>query len=376
MNLDRHVDAHRDMFNHLVRGRRRPGREAPRVLRRVPRRDGPDGRVLPADGRRPCSSNHDLPKGEMLHRGEPVDLLAIRRCAIMAVEGEKDDISGVGQTLAALELTPNLAGRPEGLLPAGRRRPLRRVQRLALPVRDRAPHRRLHRHAMAAATEEPRRAPAGGHAGRCRRLTRAGRRAGPADGRPRTGPRLRPCSGCSAAPRRADPATIAIAHEGRTFPVAIRRRTGARRLTLRVSGARPHHADAPRRTPRWRASSGSRQRRPAGSRSRLARLPRPIAFVPGALVPLRGVPHRIVLRDGAPRPGPAGARCGRRRRSCRSRATRPPCRAACAATSRPRPGGTSGRRSGGTRRRSASRRAASRSGTRARAGAPARRPGR
>jgi poly(3-hydroxybutyrate) depolymerase len=34
--------------------------------------------------------------------------MAIRRCAIMAVEGEKDDISGVGQTLAALELTPNL----------------------------------------------------------------------------------------------------------------------------------------------------------------------------------------------------------------------------------------------------------------------------
>src|SRR3712207_7124156 len=44
---------------------------------------------------------HLLPKGEMLHRGKPVDLTAIRRCAIMAVEGEKDDISGVGQTLAA-----------------------------------------------------------------------------------------------------------------------------------------------------------------------------------------------------------------------------------------------------------------------------------
>jgi poly(3-hydroxybutyrate) depolymerase len=45
----------------------------------------------------------------MMHRGEPVDLMAIRRCAIMAVEGERDDISGVGQTLAALELTPNLS---------------------------------------------------------------------------------------------------------------------------------------------------------------------------------------------------------------------------------------------------------------------------
>ena len=53
--------------------------------------------------------DHQLPKGEMMHRGKPVDLMSIRRCAIMAVEGENDDISGVGQTLAALELTPNLA---------------------------------------------------------------------------------------------------------------------------------------------------------------------------------------------------------------------------------------------------------------------------
>ena len=52
--------------------------------------------------------NHALPKGEMQHRGVPVDLSAIRRCAILAVEGENDDISGVGQTKAALDLTPNL----------------------------------------------------------------------------------------------------------------------------------------------------------------------------------------------------------------------------------------------------------------------------
>ena len=38
-----------------------------------------------------------------------VDLGAIRRAAILAVEGENDDISGVGQTKAALDLTPNLA---------------------------------------------------------------------------------------------------------------------------------------------------------------------------------------------------------------------------------------------------------------------------
>jgi poly(3-hydroxybutyrate) depolymerase len=51
---------------------------------------------------------HRLPKGELRHRGAAVDLGAIRRCALMTIEGEKDDITGIGQTRAALELTPNL----------------------------------------------------------------------------------------------------------------------------------------------------------------------------------------------------------------------------------------------------------------------------
>src|ERR1700731_5511487 len=44
------------------------------------------------------------PKGEMKHRGAPVDLSAIRRVGLLTVEGENDDISGIGQTLAAQEL--------------------------------------------------------------------------------------------------------------------------------------------------------------------------------------------------------------------------------------------------------------------------------
>ena len=43
---------------------------------------------------------HALPKGEMTHRGKPVDPSKIRRVALMTVEGEKDDISGLGQTEA------------------------------------------------------------------------------------------------------------------------------------------------------------------------------------------------------------------------------------------------------------------------------------
>lgn len=54
---------------------------------------------------------HALPKGEFAHRGKLVDLGAITDTAILAIEGERDDISGLGQTRAALTLAENL---PEG----------------------------------------------------------------------------------------------------------------------------------------------------------------------------------------------------------------------------------------------------------------------
>ena len=52
--------------------------------------------------------DHALPKGEMLHRGRRVDPAAITDIAILAIEGEKDDISGLGQTRAALSIATNL----------------------------------------------------------------------------------------------------------------------------------------------------------------------------------------------------------------------------------------------------------------------------
>src|ERR1700732_4474153 len=51
---------------------------------------------------------HALPNGEMTHRGVPVDPAQIRRVALMTVEGENDDISGVGQTEAAHRLCVNI----------------------------------------------------------------------------------------------------------------------------------------------------------------------------------------------------------------------------------------------------------------------------
>jgi poly(3-hydroxybutyrate) depolymerase len=103
MNLNRHVNAHVDMFKHLVRG---DGDSAEK------HRDFYDEYMAVMDLTaeyymqtiETVFVRHSLPKGEMTHRGERVDLQAIRRCALMTVEGENDDISGVGQTYAAQEL--------------------------------------------------------------------------------------------------------------------------------------------------------------------------------------------------------------------------------------------------------------------------------
>src|SRR5258707_13372883 len=51
---------------------------------------------------------HSLPTRRMTHRGAPVDPARIKRVALMTVEGEHDDISGVGQTEAAHRLCVNI----------------------------------------------------------------------------------------------------------------------------------------------------------------------------------------------------------------------------------------------------------------------------
>jgi len=51
---------------------------------------------------------HTLPKGEFLHRGKLVNLGAIEDTALLAIEGERDDISGIGQTKAALTAATGL----------------------------------------------------------------------------------------------------------------------------------------------------------------------------------------------------------------------------------------------------------------------------
>jgi poly(3-hydroxybutyrate) depolymerase len=51
---------------------------------------------------------HRLPKGTLTWNGEKVEPRAIRRTALLTVEGERDDICAVGQTLAAHDLCSSL----------------------------------------------------------------------------------------------------------------------------------------------------------------------------------------------------------------------------------------------------------------------------
>ncbi|MBI1980997.1 MAG: polyhydroxyalkanoate depolymerase [Methylocystis sp.] len=107
MNFERHVSAHFEMFNHLVEG---DGDSAER------HRDFYDEYLAVMDLTAEfylqtvdrVFVRHQVPLGLFRHRGNLINLTAIRRTALLAVEGEKDDISGVGQTEAALELCANI----------------------------------------------------------------------------------------------------------------------------------------------------------------------------------------------------------------------------------------------------------------------------
>jgi poly(3-hydroxybutyrate) depolymerase len=107
MNLDRHIVAHQDYFAHLVRG---DGDSADK------HREFYDEYLAVMDLDAPfylqtvdtVFVRHALPKGEMTHRGQPVDCSKIVSTALMTVEGENDDISGLGQTKAAHQLCRNL----------------------------------------------------------------------------------------------------------------------------------------------------------------------------------------------------------------------------------------------------------------------------
>ena len=107
MNLGNHMNSHWEMFKHLVAGDD----------------DSADAtKDFYDEYRSVCDmtaefylqtvdmvfQRHLLPKGEMMHRGKRVDPAAITDIALLAIEGERDDISGVGQTKAALDIATHL----------------------------------------------------------------------------------------------------------------------------------------------------------------------------------------------------------------------------------------------------------------------------
>ena len=107
MNLERHLKAHRDLYDHLANGEYEKAQTtkafydeyfavldltAEFYLETVER----------------VFQNHELPKGELKFRGGSVEPAAIRRTMLLTVEGEKDDVCAVGQTVAAHDLCSKL----------------------------------------------------------------------------------------------------------------------------------------------------------------------------------------------------------------------------------------------------------------------------
>lgn len=107
MNLDRHLTAHKDLFLHLVHGDCDSAEK---------HRTFYDEYLAVMDLTAEfylqtidtVFVRHALPKGEMTHRNRSVDLTAIRRVPLMTIEGEMDDITGLGQCRVAHDLTPAL----------------------------------------------------------------------------------------------------------------------------------------------------------------------------------------------------------------------------------------------------------------------------
>ncbi|NUQ17749.1 MAG: polyhydroxyalkanoate depolymerase [Sphingomonas sp.] len=115
MNLGDHLISHWEMFKHLVEGDDEHAAATQRFY---------------DEYRSVCDmtaefylqtvdvvfQRHLLPKGQLEHRGRLVDPAAIRDTALLAIEGERDDISGIGQTKAALDIATKLPAKKKQYL--------------------------------------------------------------------------------------------------------------------------------------------------------------------------------------------------------------------------------------------------------------------
>jgi len=107
MNLERHKKAFADLYRHLVEGEL----DKANVIRvfydeYLAVNDLPAEFYLETVEK--VFQTFELAAGNLLYRGRPVRPEAIRRTALFTVEGERDDICAVGQTLAAQDLCPSI----------------------------------------------------------------------------------------------------------------------------------------------------------------------------------------------------------------------------------------------------------------------------
>ncbi|WP_024512574.1 polyhydroxyalkanoate depolymerase [Bradyrhizobium sp. ARR65] len=107
MNLERHIKQHMDLHNHLMKGEKEKADLIKTFYDEY-------FAVMDLTAEfyietvRDVFQDHLLPLGKMKFRGRTVDPAAIRRMGLMTVEGERDDICSIGQTLAAQELCTNV----------------------------------------------------------------------------------------------------------------------------------------------------------------------------------------------------------------------------------------------------------------------------
>jgi poly(3-hydroxybutyrate) depolymerase len=107
MNLDRHVKAQLDLLCHLANGENEKATTIKKFYDEyLAVMDLPAEFYL--ETVRTIFQEHALPLGRLEWRGRRVDPRAIRRTALFTVEGERDDICAVGQTMAAQELCSGL----------------------------------------------------------------------------------------------------------------------------------------------------------------------------------------------------------------------------------------------------------------------------
>jgi poly(3-hydroxybutyrate) depolymerase len=107
MNLETHMMSHYEMFKHLTLGDTE-GAAATKAFYDEYLSVSDMTAEFYLETIEQVFQKQALAKGEFVHRGKRVDPAAIRDTALLAIEGERDDISGIGQTRAALELATHL----------------------------------------------------------------------------------------------------------------------------------------------------------------------------------------------------------------------------------------------------------------------------